>query len=176
MRKYLENNGVFYHISPIKNKESIRLNGLKPNNKGICVLRTNHQSIINAVINSQLADIDDGDSYIVVEITIPQNYFPIYTYEPDILDNTDWTWPLHNNIKAITVPVHLITNITEHIYDLRQASFDISNSELFINEAWFLESFNIIYETHYVMTNESLVHNLGFNKLVKAVDMFRRFE
>ena len=173
MRSYLENNGVFFHISPLKNLESIKEQGIKPNNKGICVLRTNNQSIINSVINSQLANINDGDSYIIVEITIPQDYFPIYAYEPDILDNTDWTWPLHNNIKVPNVPPELITNIYHHVYDLRQASNDINNQIQFVNQDWFLESFSIIYETHYNMTNESEVMNLGFNKLVQAFDIWR---
>ena len=75
MRNYLTNNGVFYHISPYKNIKSIRENGIRPNNKGICVVRTKNQSIINAIINSQLGDINEGDKYVVVEITIPLEYF-----------------------------------------------------------------------------------------------------
>jgi hypothetical protein len=176
MRNYLANNGVFYHISPYKNIKSINENGIIPNNKGICVVRTNNQSIINSIINSQLGDINDGDRYIVVEITIPLGHFPLYAYEPDILDNTDWTWPLHNNIKVSNIPPQLITNISEHVYNLRQASFDINNSHLFVEQEWFLESFEMIYETHYQMNGNSEVQNLGFNKLVKAYDVWKVME
>lgn len=170
MRNYIENGGVFYHISPIKNRASIEINGLNRSQKGICVLRTYEQGIVNSVINSQLHEINDGDDFILVAVRIPVNQFSIYVYEPDILLDTDWTWPLHNNIIVDNIPSEFITKITEHNYNLQQAQRDVSNRHFFEKEANFKSSFDLIYENHYCMNSDSTLNNLEDRKLVKSCE------
>lgn len=170
MRNYLENNGIFYHISPISNRKSIEKNGIRRSNKGICVLRINEMSIINAVINSQLHEINDGDAFIIVAMKIPANEFPIYVFEPDILLDTDWTWPLHNNIVVDCIPPNFITGITTHEYSLHQANIDISSRQLYTNENYYLSSFNLVYENHYSMNTDSTLNNFEERKNVKSCE------
>ncbi|MCC9071267.1 hypothetical protein LNQ49_06620 [Flavobacterium sp. F-65] len=170
MRNYLENTGVFYHISPVKNRASIETHGIKRSQKGICVLRTNDQGIINVVINSQLHEIKDGDIFILVTIKIPVNALPIYTYEPDILTDTDWTWPLHNNIIVDNISTNYITEIAEYTYNLQQAEQDVSSRHLYENQPFFNQSFNLIYENHYKINTNGSLDNLEKRKLVKSIE------
>jgi hypothetical protein len=168
MRNFLENNGVFYHISSILNRKSIEKNGIKFSNKGICVVRTNNMSIINAVINSQIHEIKNGDSFIIVAFKIPKNEFPLYVFEPDILSDTDWTWPLHNILIMNVIPPSFFIEITEYIYDVQQAQIDVGNRQFFEQEDYFQSSFNVIYENHYRMNSDGTLNNLEDRKYVKS--------
>ncbi len=171
MRNYLENDGRFYHISPAKNKGNIEQLGLERSNKGICVLRTNNDGIVNAVINSQLSmEIKNGAEFILVEFRIAPAQFPIYVFEPDILTSNDWTWPLHNNIIVDRILPNCFVGITQHTYNQSDGDYFISNKHLFETQEWFQSSYRLIYENHYRMNADSSINNIEERKLVKSVE------
>ena len=170
MREYLNRGGKFYHISPLKHEASISANGLKYSQKGICVLRTNDLPIINAVICTQIPEIEDGAQYIIVTLQIPFDAFSINSFEPDILDDTDWTWPFHNIIKEKSIGPQFITAITKHTYWGTEGAKDSFRKKEFHNHPVYLEGLNLSYETHYRIPSARIIETIGYDKYVKAYD------
>jgi len=102
-QEWIDNNNSFYHITHTRNLQSIFIMGLENRNgRGICVVRTNEEKIVQYICQQMLLTDDDLD-FSVIEI-IPSR---IKLKATEILfDGVDeCTDPLHNYINRKNIPV-----------------------------------------------------------------------
>jgi hypothetical protein len=164
MRSYLKENGKFYHITTASNWDKIKFKGLRPDNKGICVLRSGDLGIVNAVINTQIHEIKDCDKYALIKINLGLEHFPADSFEPDILTENDWTWPLHNNIKVTRISYDLLELVGIFKYSAQEGDKASSQRKSYEAQSFFLDSFNIIYESHYKVNTGGELLDQGYKK------------
>ena len=100
MENFLQTeDAAFYHITTWSSWQGIQKNGLKKGNgKGISVLRTNDERIINGVIMTQLQDdkVREENRFVLLKLSQSRNGFMPQVIKPDLVE--EWTWPFHNNI------------------------------------------------------------------------------
>lgn len=92
VEEYLKNNLPFFHITPLRNKEIILMEGIKRRGKDICVVRTDDLEILYTIIEAGL--INFGEEYCVFRIEPLKHDIKVYEVYRDRV--TDATHPLHN--------------------------------------------------------------------------------
>lgn len=146
MQRFLDSPGAcFYHITPARSWPQIQQHGLRRRGKGISVLRTNEQPIIDSVISTQLHTIDNPDTEFVL-LRLPQrlNNFQLNEIDADLV--FEWTWPLHNNIlRPIILPTqielekHFTINIDEISPKDYKTEIEYKTRDIY------LSSFDLVY-------------------------------
>lgn len=149
MQNFLNSNdAAFYHITTWSSWQNIQKTGLKKGNgKGISVLRTNDERIINGVIMTQLQDdkVREENRFVLLKLSQSKNAFMPQVIKPDLVD--DWTWPFHNNLKQ---NVH--RNHIEFIKEFTIENWDEANlvdnrdREEIVNSELYEEVLNFTYE------------------------------
>lgn len=103
---YIEKDLPFYHITPLKNKESILTNGLRYGLQkiGICVVRSGDYRVIDFITENQLSFMNEESSYCVFKIIPSKFNIQAGEVKPDttIYEETN---ALHNYIKRSKIDV-----------------------------------------------------------------------
>lgn len=150
MENFLQTeDAAFYHITTWSNWVKIQNEGLKLcySPKGISVLRTNDERIINGVIITQLQneEVIKENRFVLLKLCQAKNVFMPQVIKPDLVD--DWTWPFHNNLKQ---NVH--RNHIEFIKEFTIENWDEANlvdnrdREEIVNSELYEEALNFTYE------------------------------
>lgn len=140
---------AFYHVTQWSKWMKIKAAGLKFTfgTKGISVLRTDDERIINALIITQLQKEETikENRWVVLKFNQTKMGLSPQLIKPDLVE--DWTWPFHNNLMK---SIH--KNYIEFIEEFSIEDWDEANQkenkdrEEILDSALYKEALKVIYK------------------------------